>query len=77
MRFIDHGRSIRLETLRNEVRMIHTKSIRNLEGVTIGMAEFENKITEYVQAGGNRPSKEDMKSDLLAILPQELRELLI
>ena len=77
VRFIDHGRSIRLETLRNEVRMIHTKSIRNLEGVTIGMAEFENKITEYVQAGGNRPSKEDMKSDLLAILPQELRELLI
>ena len=76
VRFIDHGRSIRLETLRREARMIHTKTIRNLEGVTIGMAEFENKIKEFVEAGGDKPSKEHMKSDLPAILPQELRELL-
>ncbi len=75
VRFLDHGRSIRLETLRTEVRVLHTKPIKNLEAVTVGMAEFENKIREYVEAGGKKFDDSDMKSDLLAILPQELREI--
>ncbi len=77
VRFIDHGKSIRLETLRNEVRLLHTKQIRNLEGVAIGLAEFENKLQEFTDLGGLAPEDADKKSDLLAILPQEMKELMI
>ena len=77
IRSIDHGRHIRLETLRNEVRLLHTRHIRNLEGVAIGLAEFDNKIKEFEDLGGQKHHDHDKKSDLLAILPQELRELLI
>ena len=46
-RLIDHGREIRLETLRNEVRMIRGRFvIKSLEEVVIGIAKFENKIDE-------------------------------
>ena len=73
VRFIDHGRSIRRETLRAEIRQLPLKPIRNLEGITVGIAEFENKIDEYVEAGGRRPEPAEMKADLLAILPESIR----
>ena len=76
-RFIDHGREIRLETSRNEVRNIRGKFvIKNLEEVVIGIAKFENKLDEYVAAGGTRPDDHEMKSDLNAILPIKLSEML-
>ena len=74
VRLIDHGRTARLEQLRNEVRMIRTHPIKKLEHVTVGIAEFENKINEYVKAGGRPVPQEEMKSDLNAILPQEVSE---
>ena len=72
IRLIDSGRTIRLEQLRNEMRSIRAYPIRNLEGVTVGVAAFENKIKEYVEAGGRKPPEDEMKSDLNAILPAEL-----
>ena len=72
IRLIDSGRIIRLEQLRNEMRSIRAYPIRNLEGVTVGVAAFENKIKEYVEAGGRKPPEDEMKSDLNAILPVEL-----
>ena len=77
IRYIDHGRAIRLEQLRTEVKMLHTKPIRNLEGVAVGVAEFENKLKEYADAGGGKLRDGDKKSDLLAILPPELQEPLL
>ena len=77
VRHIDHGRSIRLEALRTEVRSLHLRPIKNLEGVALGIAEFENKITEYIEAGGRELEDEEMKADLLAILPEGLRENLL
>ena len=77
VRYIDHGREIRLETLRNEVRMIRGRFvIKNLEDVVVAIAKFENKISEVVAAGGKRPDDQEMKSDLNAILPAKLSELL-
>ena len=38
VRQIDHGRNIRLETKRNEVRLLHTKSIEDLDGIEAGIA---------------------------------------
>ena len=38
VRQIDHGRNIRLESLRNEVRLLHTRSIKDLEGIESGIA---------------------------------------
>ena len=76
-RFIDHGRDIRLGALRNEVRMIRVRFvIKSLGEVVVGTAGSENKIDEFVAAGGNRPDDREMKSDLDAILPAKLSELL-
>ena len=77
VRQIDHGRAIRLETLRREVKEIHTKPIRSLEAVEEGVASFENTMQEFVKAGGPEPPESELKSDLLRILPKELRELFI
>ncbi len=78
VRFIDHGRGIRLEQLRAEVRALHGRPIRSLEVLDVGIAEFENKINEYKAAGGEGYEKDGiMKSDLLAILPHELRDNLL
>jgi len=77
VRFIDHGRGIRLDALRSEVRALHLKPMTKLEHVAIGIAEFENKLREYEDAGGRRAEDAERKADLLAILPQELRENLL
>ena len=73
IRFIDHGRDIKLEGMRNEMKMIHTRTIKNLENVPIGIAEFELQIKDYVEAGGTQPTEEEMKSDLVRILPEHLQ----
>ncbi len=76
-RYIDHGRAIRLETLRREVKTLHLNPIKNLESVEEGIANFENTIHEYEQAGGTPFQDLELKSDLLAILPSDLRENLL
>ena len=72
IRLIDNGRGIRLEQLRNEMRQIRAYPIKSLEGVTVGVAEYENRVRDYVEAGGRQPPEDEMKSDLNAILPNEL-----
>ena len=72
--YIDHGRGIMLELMRNKWRTIRSRPIKSLEAVTIGMAEFENTVLDYVNAGGVQPGQDEMKSDLHAILPQNLME---
>ena len=72
IRLLDNGRSIRIEQLRNEIRMIRAYPIKILEAVTVGVAEYENKINDFVEAGGRRPPEDELKSDLNAILPNEL-----
>ena len=42
----------------------------------IGIAKFENKIDEFVAAGGDRPDDQAMNRDLNAILHSKLSELL-
>ena len=42
-----------------------------------GVAAFENKIYEYHRAGGPAPVDSEMKSDLVQILPQQIREQLL
>ena len=36
------------------------------------MAQYENNVKDFVEAGGRQISEEEMKSDLAAILPAEL-----
>ena len=75
VRIIDSGLPLRLEELRGEVRMLHTRPMKDLEQVAAGIAEFEAKIKEYNPAGGvGFNGDHEMKSDLLAILPAKLRE---
>ncbi len=56
---------------------MHLRPIKSLENVALGIAEFENKIAEYVEAGGRPLEPDEMKADLLAILPESLRENLL
>ena len=77
VRYIDHGRTIRCETLRSELRTIHLRPIKNLESLAVGIAEFENKHAEYFEAGGPEAQPDEKKADLLAILPEQLRENLL
>jgi len=76
-RYIEHGKAIRLETLRREVKMLHPKPIPTLEKVEEGVAEFENTIDEYIKAGGTPFNDTELKSDLLAVLPAEIRDALL
>ncbi len=76
-RYIDHGRSIRLEELRRTVRTMHMRPMKGLEHVEEGIAEFENLLRDYEDAGGTPFAEEEKKADLLAILPSELREHLL
>ena len=43
-RYIDHGRSIRLEALRREVKTLHLRPLTGLEHVEEGIAEFESLL---------------------------------
>ena len=74
-RQVDHGRTIRLETLRREVREIHSKLIKSLEHVEEGVAAFENTMQEFVRAGGPESFDSGLKTDLCRILPREIRAL--
>ena len=73
VRHIDHGREIHLETLRREMKTIHTRVIKDVYGVEEGIANFENTMYKYVKAGGAKMRNSEIKSDLLAILPDAIR----
>ena len=77
VRQVDHGRGIRLEMLRREVQELHTRPIKSLEAIEEGVAVFENTMTEYARAGGRESTDAELKSDLLRILPREMRETLL
>ena len=75
--YVEHGKEVRLETLRREVKMLHTRPIPGLDKVEEGIAEWENVMNEYALAGGTSFSDAERKADLLAVLPAELRELML
>ena len=45
------------------MKFVQMKPIKNFSEVEQGVAEFENKIQEFVTAGGDGPSEEHMKDD--------------
>ncbi len=75
--YVEHGKEVRLENLRREVKMLHTKPITSLDKVEEGVAEWENTMNEYALAGGTSFTDAERKADLLAVLPAELRELML
>ena len=74
IRFIDHGKDIKFESMRDEMKMLHTKKIKNLEQVAIGIAEYELKIKDWHDIGDTPYSEEEMKSDLVKILPDRFQK---
>ena len=76
VRHIDHGKDIRLHNLREEIRNIRLRPIKTLEGISVGVAQFDNKVQEFVDAGGRRPDSEELKFDLNALLPSSLMQML-
>ncbi len=76
-RYIEHGRSMRLENLRADVNQMRQRQIKGLEKVEEGIAEFETLLRDYHEVGGTRIEDAEKKSDLLAVLPVEIREHLL
>ena len=72
---IQRSRFIQLNRLRKIVRS--QPPIVKGEDVSNGILKFENNISEYVAAGGERPNDKEMKNDLLETLPLEIRENLV
>ena len=71
VRIIEDTIPFRLEELRRQVQLAHTKPRMDLEGIPVGIAEFETKIEEYDAAGGTGYENDSVrKSDLLSILPE-------
>ena len=77
VRHIDWGSAIHLDEMRTAVRHITLKSIKRLDDVAVGVLEFEKVLKRYSDAGGTLPPEAELKSDLLAILPTEMREHLL
>ena len=75
VRQIDHGKAIRLETLRRQVQELHIRPIKSFDDVAEGVAKFENVMADYARAGGVQAPDVQLKADLLRILPREMREL--
>ena len=63
--------------MRNEMKSLHLKPIKNLESIPIGIADYELKLQEYQDIGGTIPTDSERKDDLLNILPSELRDNLL
>ena len=68
----EKGKSVRLEQLRREVKLLYTRKILTLDRVAEGIASFDNKILEYISLGDSAPSNDEMKPDILHILPGDL-----
>ena len=58
VRQIDSGMEIRFEEMRREMRVIHLKHTRDLETVHVGVAESEENLRGFVEAGGEGFSNE-------------------
>ena len=76
-RYISHGKKVYQETLRREMKVIVDRPISSMERLEEGIAEFENAIKLYEDAGGEVYSDDAKKMDLLKILPGDLGESLI
>ncbi len=77
VRYIEDGKDLKLELMRDDMKVMHLKPIKNLESVAAGIAEFELKFNEYNEAGGTMPPDAEKTTDLLNLLPTELtRDLL-
>ena len=74
MRIIDQGRAVHLEECRARVRTVTQRVIKRLEDIPIGVADFDKDFQDYADAGGDRPKDQLLKSDLLAVLPTEIRD---
>ena len=77
VRQIDHGKAIRLDTLRRKVQELHSRPSKSFNDVAEGVAKFENVMADCVRAAGIKAPDVQTKADLLRILPQKMREVLI
>ena len=74
-RHIDHGRPLRLDVLRRQLRAPST--IKSLADVPTALTRFQNLVREFEDAGGDRPPDSSLKSDLFEMLPGQLRDQLL
>ena len=77
VRYVEHGRPIRLQNITNEMKSSHSRPIKDMARVVIGIAEYENKYHDYLDAGGKPYDDYDLKNNLTNILPASLQEPLL
>ena len=71
-RYISHGKKVHAETLRREMKLVVDRPISSTERLGEGIAEFENAIKQYEDAGGEVYNDEAKKMDLLKVLLGDL-----
>ena len=62
-----------MDSLKREMKIVQNKPIKTLNDVELGVAEYENAIQAYTEAGGLPPTDKDKKDDLLNLLPEKLQ----
>ena len=63
--------------MRNDMNYGTMQTIKTLESVPIGIAQFELRIKEYGDIGGFVPTDDGKKADLLRMLPGALQNKLL
>ncbi len=72
VRSIHRGRDNRQAELRQMIK--NPPRITKLEDVETGIIEYDSMIRDYIACDGTPPNDLERKTDLLAILPSEIRE---
>ncbi len=72
---INSGRSTRMLTLREEVH--RPTPVRDYRLVSTAISRYDVTLSNFVAAGGTKPSDDELKHNFLKSLPQDLREALL
>ena len=59
--YISHGKKVHLETLRRDMKLVVERPISSMDKLEEGLAEFENAIKLYEDAGGDKYNGETNK----------------
>ncbi len=72
---ITHGKAARMGNLRKLVK--NPPRISKLEDIDHGITSYDNLLKAFKTAGGTIPGDDDLKQDLVDMLPVEIREQLL
>ena len=67
IKYFDRGKEIKLERMRTEMKSLHLRETKNIEGVPHGIVEIELMRKEYAALGSPSRPDSEKKADLLQV----------